>query len=414
MIKDSIASLIQKTEGLLGIDLAYYARNNSYLLIAQAVILLCGLASSIVLTRLLSQDTYGQYNYIFSVIGILAIFSIPGMGAAIMHATANKHDQVLITGTKIRLKWSLIGAMLCLSVGLYHYFNGEMLLGKSFMGASLLFPLFTSFDNFYPFLNGRKRFDLSSRYRSIYWIGLTLAVMLAVYITRNLFWVVTVYMVTATTIEAFFLFKTIRTGNLSKSEDKGALTYGKQLTGLQAMGIAAQQFDKLIVGLALGFSQLAVYSIAVMISNIPYILVQAVSTTIFPKLAVMEKGAAYSEVKKRLPWLLAGIVIICGIGAVLSPYVIPWLYTSKYFDSVLYTQLLFIPVIMGTPSMLLRRGVLQAQKKTSELFRLNLIVSLFELAVMVILALQFGVIGIIAARALAKAFDSGYAWWLTR
>jgi len=414
MIKDSVTSIFRKVEDLLGIDLDYYIRNNSYLLTAQAVIILCGLASSIVLARLLPQETYGQYNYVFSIIGILAISSLPGMNAAITHAVANTNDRVLITGIKTRLKWSLIGAAGCFLVGVYHYSIGETLLAISFMLVSPLFPMFVSFDSFYPFLDGRKQFDQSARYRSGYWILLTLAVILTVYLTNNLLWIVIVYFITATTLVSAFLINTIRKGNLQRNEDKTALTYGKQLTGIQAIGIVALQFDKLIIGLALGYSQLAIYSIAVMIANLPAILVGSVSSTIFPKLATMDEAIAYPEVKRRLPWLLAGMLIICGIGALLSPYVIPWLYSQEYLGSVLYTQLLFIPVIIGTPALILRRGVLQAQRKTRKLFQLNLVISVLELVLMVFFTLRFGILGIVIARGLARAFDSAYAWMLTR
>jgi len=414
MIRDCIGTVIRKTGGWLGIDLEYYLRNNFYLLAAQGVLLLCGLGSSIALARLLPKEAYGQYNYVFSIISILAISALPGMGAAIMNATANHHDQVLVKGTKTKLKWSLIGAVVCLLIGFYYYSGGETLLAKCFFGASLFFPFYASFDSFYPFLNGRKRFDLSSRYRSGYWIGLTLAIILTVYFARNLLWVVIAYLAAATILKSFFLFRTIRRGNLAKSEDKTAITYGKQLTGIQAIGLAALQFDKLIIGLALGYSELAVYSISVMIANLPKLLLASLSATIFPKIAVMDEGIAYTEVKARLPWLVTGMVVICGIGALLCPYVIPWLYSSKYLDSVFYTQLLFIPVVIGTPATMLRRGALQARRKTRELLKLNMVVSIFELAMMVLFTLRFGIPGLIIARGLARALDSAYSWRLTR
>jgi len=336
------------------------------------------------------------------------------MNSAINHAAASANDQVLVTGIKTRLRWSLIGAAACLLVGVYYYSAGERLLALCFIGAGLFFPLFESFESFYPFLNGKQQFGRSARYRSLYWVLLTLAIIVAVYLTRNLLWTVMVYMVTASGLLSVFLFTTIRKANLSSNDDRTALGYGKQLTGIQAIGIVALQFDKLVIGLALGFSQLAVYSIAAMIANLPSVLATSVISTIFPKLAVMEEGTAYSEVKRRLPWLVIGMVMVCGIGAWLSPHVIPWLYTSAYRDSVLYTQLLFIPVILGTPAMVLRRGALQSQRKTGKLLRVNLVVALFELALLAVFTLRFGLLGIVIARALARAFDSAYAWLLTR
>lgn len=414
MIKDFIISVIGKIGKGLDVDLGYYIKNNSYLITAQGVIFLSGLASSVVLARLLSKEAYGQYNYFFSILGILAISSLPGMTAAIIHAVANGRDWILVQSIKTRFKWSLIGAAVCILVGVYYYFSGETLLGKCFLLSSLFFPFHVSFNGFYAFLYGRQRFDLSSRYRSIYWALLTLAVILAVYLTRNILWVITAYMAASAILHIVFMVSTIRTGNLNHREDLTAITYGKQLTGIRSINIAASFIDKLIVGIALGYSGLAIYSIAVMIATLPTMLLASVSQTIFPKIATMNEKVAYDEVKRRLPWLLVVMVIVCGIGALLCPYVIPWLYSSKYLESILYTQLLFIPVIFGTIANVLRRGPLQAQRKTRQLFKLNISVFLFELVAMVLLALKFGIIGIIIARALARAFDSAYSWILTR
>ena len=414
MIKDFIISVINKFGIWLEIDTEYYIRSNFYLLAAQGVIFLSGLASSVVLARLLSKEVYGQYNYIFSVIGILAISALPGMGTAIVHAVANGCDWVLVQSTKTRFKWSLVGAAGCILVGIYYYSNGETLLGKCFLLSSLFFPFHVSFNGFYAFLYGRQRFDLSSRYRSIYWALLTLAIILTVYLTRNILWVITAYLAASAILHIAFTLNTIRAGNLSHREDLTAITYGKRLTGIKSISIAASYFDKLIVGIALGYSGLAVYSIAVMIARLPTVLAASVSQTMFPKLATMDEKIAYNEVKRRLPWLLVVMVIVCGIGALLCPYIIPWLYSSKYLESVFYTQLLFIPVILGTIANVLRRGPLQAQRKTRQLFKLNISVSLFELVAMVFCALKFGIIGIIVARTLARAFDSAYSWKLTR
>ena len=414
MIKDFIISVIGKIGKGLDVDLGYYIKNNSYLITAQGVIFLSGLASSVVLARLLSKEAYGQYNYFFSILGILAISSLPGMTAAIIHAVANGRDWILVQSIKTRFKWSLIGAAVCILVGVYYYFSGETLLGKCFLLSSLFFPFHVSFNGFYAFLYGRQRFDLSSRYRSIYWALLTLAVILAVYLTRNILWVITAYMAASAILHIVFMVSTIRTGNLNHREDLTAITYGKQLTGIRSINIAASFIDKLIVGIALGYSGLAIYSIAVMIATLPTMLLASVSQTIFPKIATMNEKVAYDEVKRRLPWLLVVMVIVCGIGALLCPYVIPWLYSSKYLESILYTQLLFIPVIFGTIANVLRRGPLQAQRKTRRLFKLNIAVSLFELVSMVFLALKFGIMGIIVARILARAFDSAYSWKLTR
>ena len=99
-LRDRITGLIDKLGSYVHLDLRYYIRNLSYITAGQLVGAGFSVLLSIAFARLLTKDLYGQWNYILAIMGILAIFSLPGMNTAIVQAVARGHDRVSIDGTK--------------------------------------------------------------------------------------------------------------------------------------------------------------------------------------------------------------------------------------------------------------------------------------------------------------------------
>ena len=115
-----IGRYISRIGNFIQLDLDYYIRNSFYLITARGVIMACGLLLSVTFARLVSQETYGQWNYLLSIIGICAILTLPGMNTAITQAVATGNDRVLIEGTKQRFKWSLLGSLILAGDRLYY------------------------------------------------------------------------------------------------------------------------------------------------------------------------------------------------------------------------------------------------------------------------------------------------------
>ena len=90
----------------------------------------------------------------------------------------------------------------------------------------------------------------------------------------------------------------------------------------------------------------------------------------------MGEAEAYSAVKKRYAYLILVTVIACGIAIALCPYIIPFLYSQKYVDSVFYAQLLFVALIFGIPTTILSKALFPAQRKMKELWKLFIVMTL--------------------------------------
>lgn len=407
-----IDKLVSEIDKRLQLDIRYYVRNSAYLIIVEGVTVLLGLASSIAFARLLPREIYGQYNYILSILGILAISTLTGMNTAITQAVARGYDGVLTQGTKVRIKWGFLGSIAAFSIGVYYYFNGSLPLAMCFMIAAPLLPFFYSFATFNPFLEGKKNFKEASKYQGIIKFVSVSAVIAAVYYSRDIVWIFVTYFSSILLLQAYFYWTTAKSID-NKNRDEAAIPFGKHMSLMNVIPTVRQHFDKIIVGALLGFSDLAIYTIAVIITEYVKRLVKIVASLIFPKVAVMEEKKAYAETKKRLAYLTIGFAAICGVGIALCPYIIPLLYSGKYLDSVFYAQLLFISIMVVTPGTILLQ-VLAAQKKVKSLYIVNTSFPLLEIVLLVLLIPHLGILGAVFAKLASRLYHTAITWLLTR
>lgn len=409
-LKDRIVSVIDKLGNYVHLDLRYYIRNISFLTFAQVVTVGCGVLSSVAFARLMPKEVYGQYNYILAIIGALAIFSLPGMNTAIAQAVARGHDRVLVEGTKERFKWSVLGSIALFGVGIYYFLNDSTLLGKSFMISSLVFPFFENFQTYGAFLSGKKQFGKAAKYEAIAKVISTSVTVLVIYFSRNLLLILAAYLVSFSLVRAYF-FK-LTAGNMkNESNDEGAIPFGKKMTGVNALGVISGQGDMIIVGALLGFSELAIYAIARGFQGITRALMGYIAGLSMPKLAVMKEKQAYAAVKKRYGYLVLVTAIVAGISITLSPYLIPFVYSQQYAESVLYAQILLASSIFGTPTLIFLKALFPAQRKVKEILQLEIAHIVFRTGILIVLILNFGLLGLVLTKLITALFIMVYSWW---
>ena len=73
---------------LLSGSYSLIAKNAGLLIGLQAVQRLLGLVTTYFVVRVLSQDGFGSYQYVLSVIGVVSIFGMPGINNAVMQSVA--------------------------------------------------------------------------------------------------------------------------------------------------------------------------------------------------------------------------------------------------------------------------------------------------------------------------------------
>jgi len=406
-----IGRYISRIGNFIQLDLDYYIRNSFYLITARGVIMACGLLLSVTFARLVSQETYGQWNYLLSIIGICAILTLPGMNTAITQAVATGKDRVLIEGTKQRFKWSLLGSLILAGVGLYYLLVDNTELGSGLLVAAFFLPFYQNFDSYMAYITGKKQFDRLAKYQIITQVAAILVTVLVIYLSRNLTVIVVAYLLSLSVLRGYF-FRVASREVTSHKSDSGAITFGNHMTITQIPTSIMGHYDKIIIALFLNFPDLAIYSIALAFSEILSPLSSIIASLIFPKLSQMDKKEAYSEVRKRWLLVIAGFAVIGGILIALCPYVIPFLYSQKYTASVLYAQLLIVSVVISAPVQIINKALFPSQRRIKDLYKLQISSSVVGIVLATLLVINYGLMGAVIAFMLMRAFSLVYSLWL--
>jgi O-antigen/teichoic acid export membrane protein len=403
--------LITPLEKLFQLDLRYYIRNSSYLITSQVVGMGLSVLLSIVFSRVLAQEEYGHWNFVLSVGGMVSVFALTGMGVAIIQAVARGHGRALISGTKERFKWSGIGSVIILGVGAYYYAFESVELGRTLMVSSLFFPFFEIFKGYASYLSGKKEFGRIAKYDVISQLIAIPATVAAIYLSKNLLVIIIVYYAGFILLRGWF-FRRVSREARSQTDDAGTIPFGRRMTLVDIPSLISVYGDKIIIGIILSFPDLAVYSIALGAANFLRYVTNPITTLSMPKLAAMPEQEAYAAVKRRYGYVFLFMLAASGFCIWLYQYLIPFLYTDKYVDSILYAQILIGSIIFGIPNSVLTRGLFPAHRKAGAVLRFEIVRVVVRTILLVVLTLKFGLIGVPITITVTSMITMVYSWKL--
>lgn len=382
--------ILNKLEKRLEMNFRLFMKNFSYMFANNIITIIFALALSVMLARVLSLEVFGQYNFILSIFGLMAILSLPGMNTSITRSCARGFDGSFIEGTKIRVRWGLFGSFVLLLFGLYYYIGGSFLLSFGFVLAALFFISYYSFRTYQFFLLGKKRFKRYSAYLASITIIANLITMIIAYYFRNLLIILFVLFGLTSLINFIFLFKTIKERK-NDEIDKDLIPYGKHLTIINMVSMIKSYFDKIIVAFFLGFEFLAIYSVAIIIPRQAKPLWTMISNTIFSDLSRKSKKEAYSAVRSRFKYILLLEAAIIIIGIIILPPIISYFYSKKYIEAIFYAQLLMFLTLSGPGIILFSLSA--AQKQLKKVYKISTIPPLIDIFLLVLLTPIYGLLG---------------------
>ena len=399
-MRQKINIIIDKTEKFLQTDLRYLLRGGFWQSLGQIITMLISLITMRAFAYQTSKEIFGTYQYILSIISILAIFTLPGIQSALIRAVAKGKEGTLKICVKEKIKWSLIGTLGCLAVSIWYFIHQNLVLGKSFLIASFLFPIPMISNAAFGFWQGRKNFKAYSKYSVIISLLEALFFIPILFLTNDIVLIMLAYFLSRTLFRFLFLKKTLQKVK-NNEEDKSAISFGKHLTLMQAIGLVTSQLDKIIIWQLLGPVQVAIYSFA----QIPITKINAIinpTPLLLPKLS--QKNI--KEIKKDLfkkfsksflfftPFTMAIIPTVPFFFKLIFP---------QYVSAIPYTQILclsflFLPFSLITSSF-------QAGNKTKELYVVNILGNLLKIILFILLIPKLKIWGIIISSLLGSSLN---------
>lgn len=398
------------SEKITRTDMVYLAKGGGWMLIGRIVAIILGLLLSIAFANLLPKEVYGTYKYLISILGILTIFTLSSMGTAVTQSVAKGFDGSLSEAVWAEIKWGLIGAAGGLGLAAYYLFGNNSELGWGMVLVALFVP-FTNVYNLYDsVLQGKRKFDLSVKYGLIIQLAYTVLQFLALFLTRSLFAVLLVNLLTQSLFQGFFYVYMKKKIPLNREKDPSVVKYGLHLSVMNVLAVAAVADQVLLFHFG-GAAVLAVYAIAIAPAEQLKGVLKIFGSLSLPKYAAKTKDEIKSDVIRKT--MLLGIFIAAGVVVyvILAPFFYHW-FLPKYTDAIFYSQIYAISLISFAS--FLPTSALQAMGSVKELYKLNISSTILQLVLLVVGIYFWGIWGAILGRLLARFIAGIYSLQLVQ
>ncbi|HPL95320.1 MAG TPA: oligosaccharide flippase family protein [bacterium] len=393
-IKLIVIKILRGTEKCTKTDMVYLAQGGFWLTVAQIISAASGFILAIAFANLLPKETYGTYKYILSVLSILTIPTLAGINTAVLRAAARNEDGTLKLALKTRISWGILSALGCLIVAGYYYWQNNNVLMFVFLIAGLFLPFMDSVTVFDAYLQGKKRFDKTTKYNAVIKILATLAMLISLFFTHNIFLILLNYLFFYTFGRVFFLLVTFKKYVGNNVIDVTAINYGKHLTIISVLANLVTQLDGLLMWHYLDATALAIYAMALAPVNQLRSLFKSVVTISMPKISEQNKEI----IKKTLPLKIIKAILILIIPIVIFVILMPYIYKiffPQYLESVRYAQYLTLVLILFPERFLSIGTLLHAEKKL--VYLTNILNPLLKAIWLFILLPIYGITGAILA-----------------
>ncbi len=155
---------IARLGSFLGIDLLFFVRNGFWVSASQVVGMVAGLLLSVAFARLVSQELYGQYQYVIALFGLFSVLSLPGLNLSVIQSFVGGHTGSLDRAVKISFFSSLIAVPCIVGIGIYQMLHGQTELGVALVVGGIFFPGTHATNTWRSVFEARKQFkDLAVR-----------------------------------------------------------------------------------------------------------------------------------------------------------------------------------------------------------------------------------------------------------
>ena len=386
----------------LKLDLNYFIKNSIWWTVGEFLVSLLSFLTLVIFGYTIPQKTYGTYQYVISIVSLVAISCLPGMRKAVVSMVAKKQESFIFPASKEVGKWSLLGISALLLISSWYFFHQNYILAVSFFIAALFFWPIRIFNLAFDFWQGKELFHFERKNYVLINLGEAVIFIPVLFLTNNLLVILLAYFLSRNLFRGIFYFYTLRHVSTLTSQFKKIfkkpLSFGKHLTFLNLLDSIANQIDKIMMWHFGGSLTTAVYSFAQMPAQKIQELIP-IAPLLLPRLS---KISLQNNKKKLLKVFLLLMLLIIPI-TVLVIKLAPFFYKvffPKYNSALPYFQILSLGLLFVPFSLF--HTALFAKMDSKSLFYISLAKNLSKIllffALVPIYKIWGGVISILIAR----------------
>ena len=369
--------------------------NGGWVLLSQMGTAFSAFILAWILANTLSQEAFGIYRYVISLATLFVIFSLQGLGAATTQTVARGNSGQLSYIARVRMRWALLSLMAMWAIAAFYFIKEDSDLAFVFAISGLFVPFYDVFFTHYFFLQGKKNFK-SGALIQVVGRAFVVVVVGAVSLIYAEALYVTVAFIVATGLYQYlghrYTNRVLYPKDKDLPVDPDLVSYGTRLSWLGAFSIIAAQIDKVIVGAFLGFQEVALYVIAMMLPMESHRLGRIFYQIFLPRFSTLSEG----EGQKKL-LMSVGLLTLCsGVIFVVYYFIAEYIFLilfPTYLEAVIYTQVAMLQVFTA-PAIILR-AYFVGQKNDHALKLVLVYVPIVRLGIMLVGIVLGGLWGLI-------------------
>lgn len=411
-LKRNWDQLIELGERHFRTDLRYILHGGSWLIFGQMVGIAAALLVAMGYAHFLSKETYGTYKYVLSVLGILSLFSLPGMETGAQRGIARNKDRVFWDALKYRIAGGGMATMVCGVIGIYYYLQENHLLAGVFFACAPFLILMDPLSHYNGILTGRKLFKQATIYGIILQVSTSIVLFTTVYLSNSILTLMLVYVSAAVFLRGALFAHVIQKNPLNDIPDKGSLAYGAHMSIMGVLGTTSSRLDAILLFHFLGPIPLAIYSFAqALVSNIQSSFKLVTGALAFPKFASQDKEVLKRTLLRKV-YIAHAVTIPLTIGAIL---LIPTLYHflfPQYLESIPYAQVM--TALLAFAPLRFISTAISAVAPTKMIYTSSMTAAILNSIFLLILVPLYGIWGVIMAAAAQQTIVNGLNLYLFR
>ena len=402
-MKDRLLRLLRWSEKYTRTDMLYLAHGGFWTTLSYVFGVLAGLITTVALANLIDPNTYGTYQFVLSIVAILSVFTLTGMGLAVNRAVAQGRDGAFRYGVRTKLRWSIGITLAGAAVALYYYLNNNDTLALSILLAGALSPFLVSFRLYEHYLSGKRLFRHAAIIEIVRKLLPFTALLTALFLTDNVTILVTTYFASNALSYLLAYYYVLRSYQPPFEPDPDAFTFSKHLSVMRVISTIASHADKVLIWHFLGATAVATFTIAQLATRYSGGVLNAMTSIALPKLAARDLSTLQQTLPRKV-LLFSGAMAIAALSYILiAPFVFPLLF-PLYPEAVPLTQLLALTLLFVPRS--LYSKALTAHACTRELYLLGIINPTIKLTALAVCLPLFGLWGAVYAFIISGALEA--------
>lgn len=401
-LKNNLFDLLKRAEKFTKSDNLYIFKGGFFLTLSSVSTGALSFIMAVVLGWLLPKEVYGNYKYLFSILGVIALFTLSGMDAAVTQAVARGQDGSFRVGLRRKIIFSFLGSLTAIGIAVYYFAKGQPLIGYGSLLMGAFLPLWGPFGLYPSYFIGKGKFHNITRANVGIQTMVALTVIITAYFSKNFLVLATANIFVQTLGSGYIIWRILSNIPRDATKDPNTHKYGFHLSIIDMLGTLSNYLDNILVFTFLGPAALAVYNFAMAPPEQMKGLVKNSYALAFPKFA----NKSIEDIRKNIVRRM--VLFTVGVGAMVLLYILVAplffsLFLPRYTDSIFYSQIYALSVLVAPGYVI--GAALKSTSQTKALYVTSVIGVVAEIVFIVVLIPPFGIIGAVLSQVISRVFN---------